>query len=67
MIYKIAGEKTVVYRFIKVKGIPFNITLVRDPHIGGFTTFIQDLPLVSEGRTLKEAVYGLIDLYDKSL
>ena len=66
MIYKIAGNKTVVYRFIKVKELPFNITIVRDPHVGGFTAFMYDFPkIIAEGETLKEAISGLIDLYNK--
>ena len=59
MIFR-SGKHAIVWRTIKVKGLPHPVTLVRDPDIGGFTSFMQKFPPgIGDGDTVKGSIDSL--------
>ena len=67
MVYRV-GENSIVYRVIKVEGLPHTVSLVRDPKRGGFTTFMNDYsPAIGDGDTVKGAINSLKVSYKGAL
>ena len=45
---------------------PITAILVKDPHIGGYTTFFAQFPnIIAEGETEDEAMTNLLKLMDE--
>jgi len=63
MVYRV-GENSIVYRVIKVEGLPHPVFLVRDPKRGGFTAYMKAVPeVIAEGETVNEAINSLKSSY----
>jgi len=61
----ITGKKTIVYRTIKVYNLPYEVIIVRDPIIGGFTAFMKKISsIVVERESVKDAIKALIETYE---
>ena len=52
-----------IYRILDIKELPKEVIVVMDEIIGGFTSYMDDIPCVAQGDTLKEAVHNLTYLY----
>jgi len=53
-------NKSIIYRYVTVSGLPFPVVVVRDPNKGGFTTYMPDFsPCISQGESINEAIESL--------
>ncbi len=64
----IKENETLVYRVLKIKGLPYPVTVIRDPSKeGGFTAFMEDYPYVlSDEQKLKDCIKGLKNCYSEA-
>jgi hypothetical protein len=59
MITKL-NDKSIVYRYVTVAGLPFPVAVVRDPYQRAYTAYMPELSsIVSEGETVNEATERL--------
>lgn len=69
MIYvtKKYPEKSIVYRYLFISGLPKRVAIIRDSYGGGFIAYMPEMSkIVVQGNTVKETIDSLRRIYEKT-